>query len=261
VKCADFQELAEDYSEGSLDDELSAGMQLHLGECPDCLALLTRIQAEERLFRDYGKKVEGELEVSPEMWLRIRSTLEQAGVLLRESGGASRPDRRGRWWAPSAGWGGWPRQVAFSALLIFMSIAGTLLVLRYQGRHDRTAEVQPTGRLSVAGTGATETVPALATGSDPGDGARSLEAAVRALQRAERDYLEAIQVLSEIVERRKPTLEARIVRELEKSLRSLDASIEAARKAYYLRPSDPYLAQYMLTAYRQKVELLQELAL
>ena len=88
---------------------------------------------------------------------------------------------------------------------------------------------------------------------------RSLEAAVRALQRAERDYIDAIQVLSDIVEKRKPTLEARLLKELEQNIRAADASIEATRRAYYSHPSDPYLAQRMLTAYRQKVELLQEL--
>jgi hypothetical protein len=192
------------------------------------------------------------------MWPNIRATLERARVIRPEPHSASRSGRRVRWWALSAGWRPWTRQLAFSVLLVVVSIACTLLVVRYQGRHDQSAEVQAVGELPAAGT--TETASPSATSSDSGDDTRSLEAAVRALQRAERDYIEAIQVLSDIVEKRKPTLDARIVKELEKSLRAMDVSIEAARKAYYSHPSDPYLAQYMLTAYRQKVELLQELA-
>jgi anti-sigma factor RsiW len=252
--------LAEDYSEGSLDDELSAGVQLHLGECPECRTLLAHVQAEEELFRDYGRKVASELEVSPGMWPNIRATLERARVIRPEPHGASRSGRRVRWWVLSAGWRPWTRQLAFSALLVVISIACTLLVVSYQGRHDQSAEIQPVGELPAAGTGTTETASPSARSSDSGEDTRSLEAAVRALQRAERDYIEAIQVLSDIVEKRKPTLDARIVIELEKSLRAVDVSIEAARKAYYSHPSDPYLAQYLLTAYRQKVELLQELA-
>jgi hypothetical protein len=259
VKCADFQEVVEDYSEGTLDHELSAAIQLHLGECQDCLALLARIQAEERLFRDYGKTVVGDLKISPEMWPQIRSTLEQAGVIQPTPDCTSQPGRRGRWWNPSSGWGAWPRQLVFSALLVVISIAGTLLVVRYQGHQNRTAEVQPMSRPPAVRTVVTETVSPVRSHGTGGD-RRSLEAAVRALQRAERDYLEAIQVLNDIVEKRKPTLQPDLLKDLEKNLRAADASIEATRRAYYSHPSDPYLAQYMLSAYRQKIELLQELA-
>jgi hypothetical protein len=91
-------------------------------------------------------------------------------------------------------------------------------------------------------------------------GDKGLEAAVRAIQRAEQEYLQAIQVLSAIVDQRKSTLQAGLVQEMERNLKSIDESIAATRQAYYSHPSDPYLAQYMLAAYSKKVELLQELA-
>jgi hypothetical protein len=259
VKCADFHELVEDYSEGMLDRELSAGIQLHLGECPECLALLERIQAEERLYREYGRKIASELKVNPVIWPQIRSALERASVIVPELPGALKARRRAGWWHPFWGEGAWRRQLAFSALLVVISVAGTLLVVRYQSHRNGSPVTQEVSVVPMAREGAQEAVrPTANLGAE--DDARSLEAAMRALQRAERDYLEAIQILSDIVERRKPTLEARTVKELEENLRALDARIEATRKAYHSHPSDPYLAQHMLTAYRQKVELLQELA-
>jgi hypothetical protein len=91
-------------------------------------------------------------------------------------------------------------------------------------------------------------------------GAKSLDAALRSIQRAEQEYLDAIRVLSAIVEKEKATINPGALAEFQRNLKMIDEHIAAARSAYYAYPSDPELAFYMLAAYSRKVEMLQDLA-
>ncbi len=260
MNCSDFQDLIEDYHDGTLDEEIAASVQLHLGNCPQCAETLVMMQNEEKLYQSYRETLERELVVKPEMWSHVRARIETEGVLPPEARTLpSRGVQLARWLSFLGG-PHWARQLAFAALLVVFSVAGTLLVVR--NRADVTSSVRIQQVPAPApGSTPTQAHPAeLRTAADDLTREGSLEAAVRAIQRAERDYLEAIHLLTDVVDRRKPSLDPKLVRELNSNLKAIDANIEATRKAYYAHPSDPYLAQYMLTAYGKKVELLQELA-
>jgi len=84
-------------------------------------------------------------------------------------------------------------------------------------------------------------------------------AALLAIHRAEREYQEAIRILTALAEERKASLEPELVKELDQNLRVIDQAIASTRKACEAHPNDPELALYMLWAYARKVELLQDL--
>lgn len=260
MKCRDFQDLIEDYHDGRLDAELAASVQLHLGNCPQCAETLVVMQNEEKLYQGYRETLERDLEIKPEMWSHVRARIESAGIAQPHARSLPAHGIHLSRWLSFLGGPHWARQLAFAALLVMVSVAGTLLVVRHRGDVTSNAQLQPVPLPEPISIPAPERLAVVPAGADEISSEKSLEAAVRAIQRAERDYLEAIQVLSDIVDRRKPSLDPRLVRELDVNLKAINANIEATRKAYYAHPSDPYLAQYMLTAYGKKVELLQDLA-
>jgi anti-sigma factor RsiW len=124
---------------------------------------------------------------------------------------------------------GFWRQSLLAAALIVLSVGATLLAVRYY-------EVRKPERAS------------------------TLEQALQSIQNAEREYTDAIQILSQIVDRKKQTMDPQLIAELEANLKAIDENIAVARKAYHEHPADAELAHYMLAAYSRKVELLQELA-
>jgi hypothetical protein len=79
------------------------------------------------------------------------------------------------------------------------------------------------------------------------------------VQRAEQEYLRAIQQLSAVVEKQKSTLDPRVIADLQRNLKLIDEHIAATRNAYYAHPQDPELGLFMLAAYSRKVQLLQDL--
>jgi predicted anti-sigma-YlaC factor YlaD len=51
MDCQDFVELVTDYLEGALPETRAAEVEIHLGECVDCLRYLGQIQLTARLLR------------------------------------------------------------------------------------------------------------------------------------------------------------------------------------------------------------------
>jgi anti-sigma factor RsiW len=232
MKCEPILGFLEDYHYGELDDAQARRIEAHLAECDACTAQLKALRSEDRLYREYSDGLESELRVPPEMWQHIR-----AGI-------ARNLEREPRAWWPSVSRilpdSPWMRQALFAAALVVVSVGATLLAVRYY--NDARAEK------SLAGT------------VQEGPAQTSLEAALASIRRAEAEYLDAIRVLSAVVERRKETMDASLVAELEANLRAIDESIAATRRAYLEHPTDPELVHFMLAAYSKKVELLQELS-
>ena len=141
--CKDFEGLIEDYQDGRLDEELAASMQIHLGGCPACKAALVAMKAEQRLYQGYREALEQGLEVPAAMWPRVRAGIEAAGTVpppAREDSAQSGWRNR---WLPSFGGAHWMRQLGFAALLIVLSVAGTLFVVHYQRRETANARLTP----------------------------------------------------------------------------------------------------------------------
>ncbi len=242
MNCLDAQRKLEDFNYGELDGKTALEVQSHLRSCKECARGLESLRSEERIYRAFYEDLERGLDVSPETWERI-----QSGIAGQES-------RNGGRFVPSwlrALLSGFPRspvlrQAVFAAAIVVLSVGATLLTMHYYGSRD-------SGIVYRHVPGKSDQLRSVAS-------PYSLEAAIRSIERAENDYINAIGMLSRIVDKRKPSLDPQLIAEVEKNLRAIDESIAATRAAYYAHPSDPDLAHYMLTAYEKKVELLLDLA-
>ncbi len=248
MNCKECRRLLEDYHDHELSERKSDAVRVHLGGCARCAAELRILESERALFERYRANQADEAAASGSGWESVQERISRL-----DERATSRPHR-----VPDGGGFGWLRsfmgspllrQAAYATLLIAVSVAGTLIMVR----RDRSST--PQTLVSGPAQHQGKVVPAAAEADNAG-----LDSAMRAVRRAEQEYIQAIQLLNEIVDRRKPSLDPRLVREMELNLKSIDQSIAATRRAYYERPSDPELAQYMLAAYSKKVELLQELA-
>jgi hypothetical protein len=77
------------------------------------------------------------------------------------------------------------------------------------------------------------------------------------VEKAERQYLSAIAVLSRDLERQRARLSPNLISQLEQSLADIDRTINETRRAVSTQPNDAVAVQYMTTAYAKKVELLR----
>lgn len=200
-------------------------VERHLAGCEACSREAAWLSAEERLVSRYrNSRLEG-LRIPSGAWERI-----EAAGRNRVRGVGSWIGIHGRFERQ------WLRQLAFAAALVVATAGLTLLAVRNFAPDSTTPVAERAG----SGT---------------------LDEALQAIDLAERQYQEAIRVLGKAVEKRKHNLDPTLVAELEKNLKAVDAGIEAARRAYREHRADTELAYYMLSAYRKKVEILQEIVL
>jgi hypothetical protein len=85
---------------------------------------------------------------------------------------------------------------------------------------------------------------------------RTTDALVR---EAEQKYVAAIAMLSRDVNRRRSRLDPETAARFERTLAAVDRTIADTRQAARRHPGDPVAAQYMLTAYAKKVDVLREM--
>ena len=240
MNCKDILLQMEDFHSGEMDEKTASKVRAHLRLCRECSRALEALCTEDKLYGAYSEALEQGLEVPPQMWQSIQRYIAASAS-------------KSRWRAAADSLIGFLvgllprsdllRQTVFATVIVVFSVGATLLSVHLYRIREAGLEDRQT-----AGT------------RDAGDSRNSLETAVRSIQRAERDYNDAIAVLSKIVDRRKPSMDPRFVVEIERNLKTIDESIAATRAAYHAHPSDPELAQYMLTAYEKKVDLLLELA-
>ena len=230
MNCEKIREMLDDYHYGELEAKQADVVAKHLMDCASCRKELSRLEAETKIYEDYGSRTERELELPAEVWHRTIARTA-AG---RQTSSVTWQTRTARIWHRVLPASSWARQALAAALLVAISVAGTLFIVdRYRSQEKPAA---------------------VATAGD-----KSFESALESIQRAEQEYIKAIQELNAIVEKQKPTLDPKVVAELQISLEMVDRNIAATRKAYYAHPKDAELALYMLAAYSRKVELLQDL--
>jgi tetratricopeptide (TPR) repeat protein len=226
VKCAEALTLLEDYQFAELQDALAGEVASHLRSCAACSSAFETLEKERALYERYAETEASCLELSPGVWQGIEVRIEEA-ARNRVGAGSHLGSILRR-----AGAAVFVRRMAAAMLLVLVFAGGTLLTVRtYRQGQIRTSGV----------------------------GRDSLQNALLAIHRAEREYQEAIRILSALAEERKASLEPELVKELDQNLRAIDQAIASTRKACEAHPNDPELALYMLWAYARKVELLQDL--
>jgi anti-sigma factor RsiW len=83
---------------------------------------------------------------------------------------------------------------------------------------------------------------------------------VEAVEKAQRQYLNALATLSRDIEGRRTRLLPDVVSQFEKSLADVDRTINATEQAVREQPTDVAAVQYMTAAYAKKIELLRDIA-
>jgi anti-sigma factor RsiW len=226
MNCEKVLDLIEDYHYGELSAEVASEVASHLHSCRSCTRELEALVAEDELFHSYSESLDRNIDVKSRLWHSVRGRL--ASEHARGSGlpwfFAWLPDSR------------LARYAVFASVVACISVGATLLTVRM---------FAPAPQEHVSNV-------------DHSSPPNSLEAALQSVQRAETEYLEAIRILSAIVDKQKETLDPGQRAKLDRNLKVLDQGIAKARQAYRAHPSDPELGFYMLAAYREKVELLEE---
>jgi anti-sigma factor RsiW len=80
------------------------------------------------------------------------------------------------------------------------------------------------------------------------------------VREAEQKYVAAIAMLSRDVNSRRSRLDPKMAARFEQTLAAVERTINDTRRAVRQHPGDPVAAQYMLTAYAKKVDVLREMA-
>ncbi len=243
MNCKECRRLLEDFHDGELSENRADEVRSHLGTCAACTADLRILESEHALFERYREHQANEAAASAPGWEALHERISRIVMPAARTAEAT-----GRGWFRFLAGSPLVRQAIYATLLVALSVAGTLIMVR------RNHPASPEQAASVPAQMQGKVTPASNDTENVG-----LDSAMRAVRRAEQEYIQAIELLNEMVNRRKPSLDPRLVREIESNLKSIDESIAATRRAYYERPSDAELALYMLAAYSKKVELLQEL--
>jgi hypothetical protein len=277
MQCDDYQFLLDEFVDGELDSETQVRVAGHIAKCHECSASVETLRKEAALYATYDR----ELDVSPELWAGVASRI---GADAPASSGGSVLSFRRLLRLPQR------NQIlaAIAASLLLAALAASFAVLRDTGESKHEPVVQspnvPTPALPpvVEGprpdsVGAEPTPPNhVAAAPQPrtrvrheparrrepksGESASSPSAPLVAVQSAEREYKRALQVLAKDADATRQGLTPELRASVDKTLASLDRNIEGTRAAAYENPKDPVAAQYMMSAYQQKLDALQDIA-
>ncbi len=234
MNCGKVAERLEDYQYGELDPLERSGVATHLGACASCRRLLAELEAEAARYAGYGREVEHRLELAPRLWQGVEARLAEA------------PPGRLQWRFRREG-----RRLALAAPAALVVLGGALAALElYHGSLRRGPELRAREEPGGARAGSRAEIRE-APASTP----------VAAIQRAEQDYLDAIGLVAGALDGQRSRLDPELRRALDRNLEVVDETIAATRKVYLAHPGDPELAEYLLTAYARKLEVLQEVTL
>jgi Putative zinc-finger len=286
MTCKDWLLLIEE----AIDEEVSprdfSRLHEHLAHCPACASQYRAMQRETELFARYERGLGSASKIWDGVETRIRK--ERFGRHFTFG-------RISRWLAPSLGVPHF--SPVLTVALVLISIAGTVVVMKYRDLHSPTkvdnialssrgpqaanSSELPAGT-KIEGSGAAVKSPEeqhyfeplkrveknrkavqLASAAGGPRGKKTAEAQLdveQLVREAENKYLTAITILSKDIRRRSSRLDPSVRIQFEGTLAIIDHSIEEARLAARKHPADPVAVQYLLTAYAKKVEVLKELA-
>jgi len=274
MNCQGCQSRIEDFLDGELSQSQESEILAHLSKCRSCATARDALERENDIYARFYE--ENALDPSAEMWDAIRSRI------AIEPSGSKRDTHRSSIWELS--WFAWIyspaawRQVAFAVVLIVLSVATTLFLMRRNQRDERTIAIVPTPTPVVTPSPNATVMPESSNASQkpnhpklPQQQQRPIapvprqlteeEILGRQLARAEREYQSAIKLLDNAIAKRKDSLEPDVIKQYQASLSLIDRSIAESRQALHKNPADPSAGQFLLAAYARKVELMQDLAM
>ncbi|HMW00894.1 MAG TPA: zf-HC2 domain-containing protein [Acidobacteriota bacterium] len=276
MNCDDYVLLLEEFVDGELGESDTKKVEVHLAACPACQKVLAELKEEQAIFARYDTG----LELTPNLWQGIEDRLKAEG-----SFGTSKPVEPQGWGPKIKDW--FTRHFhtpqlspAFTMVVVVAAVGLTVLVMRPKPAEGPFSSVNPGINIGpgssthdevvIASTPKPEATAAVIQPAPPRPvkpappppaAPAKREPSVQELIRdAESKYRAAITVLTRDVKKRRTTMDPLLVARLDSTLEAIDHTIADTKLAVKMNPNDPVAAQYLLTAYAKKVEVLQEMA-
>jgi hypothetical protein len=274
MRCEECQFLIEGYFDGELDPATSALVATHIESCRSCNSQLEQLAVEHRTYGSYERS----LSTSQALWVRVRDSISEEQV--KPSASLAWPERFkiavSNLFVPRF-------SIPVSVAVLLFGIVSTVAVMKYLDRKQTPGAIAsvsqplPTKKAAAKEPGGaeeskgkvTEDLPASSTQEPPKhlvprrEGvsavARRTTTPSQLVRDAEKNYLNAIALLTRDVAKRPSQLDPETRAKLDEALVSIDRTISATRKAVRKDPNDPLVVQYMLTAYAKKVDVLKEM--
>jgi Putative zinc-finger len=264
MTCEECQQMLEEYFDGELQQPAAADVSAHVDRCAQCRSTLDQLQTEHRLFLSYDR----ELELRPALW---------AGVQTRVAEGTQTNTRtQTRWATFSMLFSEMRLNVPVTVGLILIAVGLTVAFMKYFERPANQIAVQtaqppatvqlpepakeksavheslPSERIAIR-----HVKPRAETGRRGIVNAPQTASAL--VREAELKYLSAIAMLTRDVQEHPARLDQGARVRLDDALSAIDRTIASTRRAVRRNPDDPVAVQYMLSAYRKKVDVLREM--
>lgn len=298
MRCEEYLALVEDYFDGETDERTTELLGQHLSACASCAHVSRRLEREQKLYRVYEcdarppapdfwddvmAKARDEKEATAHPLAGLRRWLGSAFgnfnvprfspsltalivlVAIGMTMGLMRYLNSGEKRSNAA---------AISQNRTAPAISPTETPVEngkpekrpaeenIEKRIERGATAQPQLAKNFSGRGK---MALAANRGNAGRGNRTLVKSDKTLtpdelvRQAEQKYVAAITMLSRDARSRRSQLDAESAARFEQTLAAIDRTIADTRRAARQHPGDPIAAQYMLTAYAKKVDVLREM--
>lgn len=221
MACEKYLNSIHERVDGTIGSIRRAELEMHLGECEACRALLDDLQR----IHDAAAALPV-LDAPDRAWLQIAGRLRMEGR-IREVAPAARPSRRAY-----AAW------LAIAAALVIAAGSAVLLLVP-----RRAPEPVRTAATGTPGGAAVETSP---------------DDAVNAVDAAQAQFEKAIADLEKVAKANQQTLDPGTSATIEKNLGILDQAIAENRAVVKAEPASVAARETLFDTLRQKVSLLQD---
>ena len=268
MTCEECQLMLEEYFDGELPQAAAADVSAHVARCAECRTNLSQLETEQQLFLSYDRQ----LEVRPALW---------AGVETRVADATQTNTRQPL--LPQTRWATF--RMLFSQMqlnipvtvgLILIAVGLTVIVMKYFERPANQVVVQttqpvvsvplaePPKEQAAVNESATSVRNEIKRVKPRGETVRRRvvnepQTASALVREAELKYLSAIAMLTRDVQEHPARLDQGARVRLDDALSAIDRTIASTRRAVRRNPDDPVAVQYMLSAYRKKVDVLREM--
>ncbi len=212
--------VAQEWISVSLDEDLGAKRQARLDAHLEACPACRMLVRDLEVIVQQARKLSSP-EPSPSVWPKVAAAVRESFLAAPEAGRDKKNWFAVLWTRPA-----W-RYAAVAAL--FLVIGGAVII---QQKPWKTAGA------------ATE---------------NSVEYTLAKLQEAQVYYEKAIQSLSEAVQSQESRLAPQLAEIFIRNLAALDETIQACRQVVEREPGNLTVRAYLLTAYREKVDILEEL--
>jgi tetratricopeptide (TPR) repeat protein len=273
MNCISYQNELEDFLSGELDAAQQAAIEAHLSGCTNCRVELRALEQEHQFYKSFYEQ--NSVEPSDELWAAIHAQIKKEDI-RKTSWKVKFPDLLTPVLMPAI-----LRQIGFAALLVLVSVGLTslyfasrkpnatttaVITLTPEANKNQPAPV-PTPEEKIAPP--IELVKAkIAAKLIPKPVIKTADRKVNddelltlQIAKAGREYQSAIKLLNRAIAKRQNEYDEGTRLQYQASLGFIDQSIASSRQALKQHPNDASAAQFLLTAYSKKVELMQEIAL